>query len=382
MQPHRKIASNLLLHRGKFLCNPIVEVAEDGTILSVTTDENSEAIDRMAGTEHYSGVMIAGMINAHCHLELSYLHGKIAEGGGFAAFASEIGKIRSLASEEERLLAIERADAQMQREGIVAVADIVNGASSFATKRGSSIEYRNFAELFGLNTKDISSVESLLSYENTSLTLHSTYSLNSEIFRSVAQQNLNMPLSVHFMESQDEQNLYNGCGSLHDWYDRMGFKCDFLHHGSPAQRIVDSVPAERPIMLIHCCMVQQKDIDTIMGHFTAPVYWVLSPRSNDYISRIQPPVELLRRNGLNICVGSDSLASNHSLSVIEELKMFQDVPLAERLDWATRQGAAALGLSHLGEISIGKRPKISILSGIDYSTMQFTDSSRIKSIVF
>ncbi len=376
---HRRIASNLLLHRGKFLHNPIVEVAADGTIVSV--ESGSQDIDRMANTEHYSGIMMAGMVNAHCHLELSYLRGKISEGGGFASFASQIGKVRTQSTMEERLRAIEEADREMAREGIVAVGDIVNGESSFMTKSRSGIKYRNFAELFGLNTLDASSVESLLSYDNTSLTLHSTYSLNSAIFRSVAQEISNTPLSIHFMESADEQNLYDGCGSLHDWYRRMGFKCDFLHHGSPARRLVESVPADRSVMLVHCCMVRQEDIDLIMNHFTAPIYWVLSPRSNDYISRIEPPVELLRRNSLNICVGTDSLASNRSLSMIEELKMFGDVPLAERLDWATRQGAAALGLETMGEIEVGKRPGVMILSGVDYGSMALTDNSRIEVII-
>ncbi len=379
---YRRIASNLLLHRGELLRNPIVEVDKQGEIISVEHYRDGE-VDRMANTEFYAGIMCAGFVNAHCHLELSYLKGEIEEGRGFAHFASQIGRVRSQASIEDRVAAIKLADHEMMQSGVVAVGDIVNGDSSYATKESSKITYHSFAELFGLNTHDTSSVDKLLQYERTSLTPHSLYSLNDSIFRQIVeQQQDDTPLSIHFMESPDEKMLYEGQGALHDWYGRAGFNCDFLHYGSPAERLISCVPADRSVMLVHCCMVQQRDIDLVMEHFRAPVYWVLSPRSNHYISRISPPVELLRKSGLNICIGTDSLASNHSLSIIEELSMFRRVPLGERLDWATRQGAAALQISHLGEITVGKRPGINIISNIDYSAMEITKSTQVQRIVY
>ena len=68
----------------------------------------------------------------------------------------------------------------------------------------------------------------------------------------------------------------------------------------------------------------------------------LCPRSNRYISGLEPPVELLRRNRLNICLGTDSLASNDRLSVFEEMRMFPGIPLPELLAWVVRGGAQAL----------------------------------------
>ena len=66
-----------------------------------------------------------------------------------------------------------------------------------------------------------------------------------------------------------------------------------------------------------------------MNHFTAPVWWCLCPGSNRYISRLVPPVELFRRNGLNICLGTDSLASNTALSLLGEMRHLGKIPLAE-----------------------------------------------------
>ena len=80
-QPSRRIASNLLWTPQGLVRNPLVEVAADGRVLSVGTCSEP---DRMPGTEFYSGVLAPGLVNAHCHLELSYLRGAIPEGCGFA----------------------------------------------------------------------------------------------------------------------------------------------------------------------------------------------------------------------------------------------------------------------------------------------------------
>ena len=82
--------------------------------------------------------------------------------------------------------------------------------------------------------------------------------------------------------------------------------------------------------------------------------------------------------GLNICVGTDSLASNGALSLVDELRLLGDgVPLAERLLWVTAGGAAALGFGdELGEIAPGRRPGVVVLEGIDFSAMRLLPESR------
>ena len=334
----------------------------------------------MAGVEFYSGILCAGFVNAHSHIELSYLRGAIAEGEGFASFAESIGKVRGNFSEEECATAIMEADRTMWQEGVDAVGDIVNGTTSFSTKASSNIYYHNFVEVFGLRECNLMRQRQLLSHPNTSLTPHSTYSVAEAPFCEVCNNDTDKPLSIHFMESVSEAELYTGRGSLHEWYGRVGFCCDFLHHKSPAKRIVASTPKSRSVLLVHNCCISTRDIDTILSHFTAPVFWVLCPRSNNYISRIRPnSVELLRSHGksINICIGTDSLASNWSLSMVEEMKMFSQIPLAEVLQWATINGAMALGISDkYGSIEVGKRSGIVNLTGVNLDNFTLTDSSK------
>lgn len=339
----------------------------------------------MAGVEFHSGILCAGFVNAHSHIELSYLRGAIAEGGGFASFAESIGQVRGAFSEEERLSSIAEADKTMWQEGVDAVGDIVNGETSFEIKAKSPIFYHSFVEVFGLRECNIERQRALLNYPNTSLTPHSTYSVPDVPFRKVCGHDTESPLSIHFLETDDEKSLYIGSGNLHTWYEKVGFKCDFLHYGSPAKRIVECTPENRSLLLVHNCAVSEEDINAITEHFSAPIYWVLCPRSNAYISNIAPhTAEVLRatNHNINICIGTDSLASNWSLSIIEELKMFQGIPLAELLMWATINGAKALGIDdRYGSIEVGKQCGIVNITGVDFEDFTLTAQSQAKRIL-
>ncbi|WP_298026720.1 amidohydrolase family protein [uncultured Alistipes sp.] len=374
----RKIASNWLWTPEGFLRRPLVTLDDGGRILDVRT---CDAPDREPFTEFHAGLLTPGFVNAHCHLELSALRGRIPEGCGFAGFARAMGEVRGLADEEERRAAIAAADAEMTRGGIVAVGDIANGEAAFDVKSAGRIAYRTFAEFFGLRTMAADGLRPLLRHPRTSLTPHSVYSVQDAPFRALCAEGT-APLSIHFMESPAEAELFAGRGPLHEWYARAGFVCDFLHYGSPAERLVRSIPAERPLILVHACCVGEEEVRRILAHFTAPVYWCLCPRSNRYISRLAPPVALLRSLGARICLGTDSLASNRSLSLLDELRALGGVPLRESLRWATLGGAEALGLDDaLGTVAPGKRPGLNLLTGLDFERMALTPDTRVKPLI-
>lgn len=358
----RFIAAHYLIDRGEVIPRPIVKVDADGTILSV---EQWERLDSMANTEFYGGAICAGMVNAHSHVELSYLRGAIPSGTGFAGFARAIGQVRGNFSAEQRQRAMEAADQKMWQEGVAAVADIVNDSSTVDMKRRSAIHYHTMVEVFGLNSSIEPSRQIAREFGDADLTSHSTYSIQDGVFRQIADE-CRGPLSIHFMESDDEAALYRGEGSLAAWYERMGWRCDFLHYGSPAQRVISSVAPYKRVLLVHNCCVSEQEVQQLEQHFDEGPSWVLCPRSNDYISALRPPVEMLRRAGARICIGTDSLASNSSLSMIDELKCFSDVPAREVLKWATINGAEALGLrQQLGSIEKGKRPGVVLIDKVE-----------------
>ena len=284
-----------------------------------------------------------------------------------------MARVRERFTAEERLSALQTADRDMWMEGVDFCADIVNDNSSFAVKEKSQIYYRSFAEVFGLKQSNLDRCRDLVtSYPNTTLSPHSTYSVQQSDFEAVCSSHPDL-MTIHFKESEGEQQLFDNQGALAEWYRAVGFECDFLDYRSPAERIVRTIPACQSVMFVHNCHLTQADIDTIMGHFTAPVYWALCPRSNSYISGAKTAVhKLLMANNLNILIGTDSLASNSSLSIIEELKCFADVPLQTLLGWATTNGYKALNCSPRGWVNI---------DGVNLQTMTITEQATAKRVL-
>ena len=191
------------------------------------------------------------------------------------------------------------------------------------------------------------------------------------------------PLSIHFMESPGEQELFEGRGRLHARNLESGVGIDFAGYGSPASRIVASVPPDKNILLIHNTFVDEEVIDRIESHFEpGRVTWVLCPRSNDFIEGAHPPATLLHRKGVRIAIGTDSLASNETLSMPGEMKLLPEISLHDRIRWATLTGAEALGIdSWAGSFTPGKRPGAILLTGIDLGSMTLRTDAASRRIV-
>ena len=375
----RKIAAHYTLIDGELCRNIVVSVDDQRGVVAV---DRVTSLDNMASVEFYPGILIPGMVNAHCHLELSYLRGAIAEKSGFAGFARAIGAERNNFTSEERLHAASVADAQMWELGIEAVIDIANDDLVMPVKERSHIEYLTLFEVFGLTTQHVDNHKNMASkWTQSSITPHSTYSLQDATFRNAVNEN-NSIVSIHLLESKAEIELYQRQGSLWEWYERMGWECDFLSYASPAKRIVESIAHDKRVVLVHGCEATSDDIKSIDKHFTVPATWALCPESNRYISDAKPPVEMLRSMGSHIAIGTDSLASARELSMIENMRLLGDIPLAEMLTWATKNGAEAMGLSSkIGTIEVGKSPGLVLVEDVDLHNMRLTPQSRTHRIL-
>ncbi len=375
---NRRFASHYALIDGELRRNIVVEVNPSGKIVAIV---ERESLDNMASVEFYPGILIPGMVNLHCHLELSYLKGAIEEHSGFAGFARSIGAVRNNYTVEQRLHAASLADSVMWQEGVQAVLDIANDDLVMEIKERSKIEYRTLFELFGLGCNSIDKELSLADkYRDATITPHSTYSLQDEVFRQICKANTST-ISIHLLESSSEIELYEGRGSLKEWYDRMGWECDFLKYGSPARRVVESIEESHSVVLVHGCRATKEDAAMLDKHFKGGVTWALCPESNRYISCDRPPVEMLRNEGCRIGIGTDSLASARSLSMIDNLRQLGDVPLNELLTWATKHGAEALAMEHLGVLAVGKSPGIVVIEGVDMHNLRLTPESQARRLL-
>ena len=136
---------------------------------------------------------------------------------------------------------------------------------------------------------------------------------------------------------------------------------DRLLAGRPA-------PFDEHILLVHECCMDQEGIDAAKAVMTHP-FVAVCPLSNLFIHNVLPPIGLMRRNALKICVGTDSLSSNDDLNIVDELfclqRNFPEVPLGELLTWASRNGAEFLARPEFGALEPGRRPGLVFIDHLD-----------------
>lgn len=387
----RSVAAPYLLDSdGKLIRNSVVRFAADGTVLGV---EQCDRIDSLPQTEYHNGILIPGMTNAHCHLELSFFKGAIPQHVGMVEFIRHVVSKRNDYSREEQVARAIEEDLFMWREGIQAVGDISNDTTSFPAKAKAKAEgrtqYHTFAEFFGMPTDDEAeafyhrSVDPVVvAAEREGLeitpTQHSTYFMSDKLFKMAAHSPL---MSIHFMETPAEVEFFDRKGGIFELVSDAagGREPDFLAYGGHAERLVASLPKDAHLILIHNTQMRRKDMELILGYFE-DVTFVLCPRSNYYIDADFPPAQMLYEAGARVALGTDSLSSNTSLSLAEEIKWVSahnpNIPLAAVLQWATLNGARALRLGdEIGSFEPGKRPGAVLLTGVDFASMTLTDQA-------
>lgn len=383
-------APYLLGPDGKLIRNGVVHFAADGTVVGV---EQCENIDSLPQTEYHNGILIPGMTNAHCHLELSFFKGAIPQHVGMVEFIRHVVSKRNDYSREEQVARAVEEDLSMWREGIQAVGDISNDTTSFPAKVGAKVEgrtrYHTFAEFFGMPADDKAeafyhrSVDPLLAAaEKEGLaitpTQHSTYFMSDKLFKLATDSPL---MSIHFMETPAEVEFFDRKGGIFELVSEAGGRePDFLAYGGHAERLVGSLPKEAHLVLIHNTQMRRKDMEMILSYFD-DVTFVLCPRSNYYIDADFPPAQMLYEAGARVALGTDSLSSNTSLSLAEEIKWVSmhnpEIPLAAILQWVTLNGARALRFDgEIGSFEPGKRPGAVLLTGVDFQSMRLTDAAR------
>ena len=137
--------------------------------------------------------------------------------------------------------------------------------------------------------------------------------------------------------------------------------------------------------MVHNVAINQESIDYAKKHLETP-FFAICPLSNIFIHRALPPLDLMRENGLQICLGTDSLSSNTILSIAKEIvclhKNFPHIKLEEILQWACLNGARMLGKDDvLGSFEPGKKPGAVLVENLDWENMKFTDDTVTRRII-
>lgn len=370
------------------IVNGVLAIDEAGYVRGLYEPEQAAALNLPMKT-HYDGALLPGFINTHCHLELSHLSGQIPQHTGLFEFVSRIMKNRR-AEPSEILKAMADADEEMYQNGIVAVGDISNQSISASIKLNSKIYYHTFIEAMGFNPAQASSIISKAQQTQKSFTPlkssivpHAPYSVSDELFAAISalaegRDNL---ISMHNQETPAEDAFFESkTGDFLELYRMLGLNLDAYQPSgkSSLQTTLPKLPKTKTL-LVHNTQTTKADVDFAVSQHSN-LYWCLCPNANLYIEHTLPDVRLLAAASLKITLGTDSLASNHQLSILEEMQVLQKhkyIGFQELLRWATLNGAEFLGIDDtFGSFDIGKQPGILLLEQFDNE--QLTGASRIK----
>ena len=378
----RRIAAKYLypLVSTEPVINGFVELEDDGTVI-----RTGICADPAAEPEFYDGAVVPGFVNAHCHVELSYMKGLFRKGTGMAGFIDQINELRDTKSLEEKVRDLAEAMDSLWSQGVVAMADISNCADSFAVKTIHPMYTRTFLEVFGTEPEDCDAVmDGVRKLQqvadgfgiDAAPTPHACYTMSPELVTAVSVEGLKSGfLSFHSEETEEEEEmLKSGSGKMWENRKKAGMSVPPVTGKSSLLYFIDrllkghSAPFDEHILLVHECCMDQEGIDAVKAVMNHP-FVAVCPLSNLFIHNALPPIDLMRRNGLKVCVGTDSLSSNDDLRIVDELfclqRNFPEVPLGELFTWACRNGAEFLAKPEFGILEPGKCPGLVFVDYLD-----------------
>ena len=362
----------------------------EGVVVDIT-DESNAGND----IEKFNGILSPGFINTHCHLELSHMKGYIPEKTGLTDFILKVVFERHF-EESEILAAIEIAEKEMLQNGIVAVGDICNNTLTLPQKSKRQLRYHNFIEAsgfipavaesrFGRSVYFYNEYKAL--FPGSSIVPHAPYSVSPELFRMINDFPNNNILTIHNQETIAENELFKSKqGDFIRMYDKMNIDiAAFNPTGKNSlQTYLPSLQHYQSLILVHNVFTTKEDIN-FEQHQTSNIkqqtHYCLCPNANLYITNTLPDVNLLMEQECNIVLGTDSLASNHQLSILEEIKTLQQhfpfITLETMLQWATINGARALQMENeLGSFEKGKKPGIVLIDHLNNSTLSHLSTAK------
>lgn len=356
----------------------VVEIADDGTIIAIH-DTPKE------GTIHYEGILAPGFVNVHCHLELSHMKGAIPEHTGLVAFLQQVMQKRFGFTDEQKAAAREQAINEMYANGVVAVGDICNTADVVDLRASGKMHVHSFVEALGFNEMPVKQYEYAVQVYDTyaaqpvgntmlrqSVVPHAPYSVSHALFKLIDAHNPASLISVHNQETPAEDAFYTKKeGAMRDLLHGLGIDDAFFHPSgkSSLQTYMRWMQPSHQFILVHNTCTTHDDV-VMMQRLHPDVYWCLCPNANMYIENRLPDINMLLLDANNICIGTDSLSSNHQLSVLAELvtikQHYPNIDWATLLRWATWNGARALQMQHaIGKIEEGKNPGIIQIQNIE-----------------
>lgn len=367
------------------IVNGFVSIDKEGTIISI--GQKQDLKDQKC--RHIQGIIIPGMINTHCHLELSHLQGKIPSGTGLIKFLKEVVSLREQDPEFVKAR-IKEEDRSMYKEGIVAVGDISNTLDTVSTKVNSEIKYYTFIEMFDFMQKSMTE-RTIDQYKNVykghsgsdgnkkTRVPHAPYTVTGDLMAYISGKvEDHETVSIHNQETPAENEFLNKKeGEFLSFFKHFGFEAIDLDpiNQSAIHYPTSYLPSTAKTLFVHNTMTSLEDIQHAQN-WSKNVYWATCANANLYIENRLPNYINFIDQGAKMTIGTDSLSSNWQLSIWEEIKTIKKynayISNEMLFEWATLNGAEALSYDDkLGSLEEGKSPGL-VAIDLDYNEGNFS----------
>ena len=354
----------------------VVNVDKSGKIISVIDSRKKIPTNKL---EVFEGIISPGFINAHCHLELSYLQNKISKQVGLVDFIKEL-QLKKI-NNENIYEAIEQAENLMIKNGIVGVGDICNTDYTLKQKVKKNLKYYNFIEMYAVKTNqvekcfnDAKCLKKKFVKHNLQSTIvpHSTYGVHPRLMHMILNyMKENDLISIHNLETESERDyLHKKSGNIFRWLKQLDADLSIWSQTPNSHELINNF--NKQTIFVHNTFARKIEIENKLC--------CTCPKANLFIEGVLPSYDKFDKDSL--CVGTDSLASNENLSILEELFIIQKNStycLNTLLKIGCLNGAKALKFNSLGSISEGKNPGLNLITNI--KNYKLTNESVVKPLL-
>src|ERR1700730_16364347 len=334
-------------------------ILEVGKFADVTKKYSTEEIVDLS-----EQALLPGLINAHCHLDYTCLHGKIPRQKSFTDWIQAINAEKAKLSPKDYVRSINEGFTEAKRFGTTTIANLT-AFPELVSKVQAPIRTWWFAELIdgrdpsGANEIVDLAAEQLKPQKHWGLAPHTPFTASANLYRRCEEiaRRENILLTTHLAESSEEMSMFQDVkGPLYEFLKEIGRDMSDCGRGTPSAhfRIIEG---NRPCLLVHVNELTKTDFD-LLTKMKIKSSIVHCPGSHEYFGHSSFQYDKLRDLGFNICLGTDSLASNDDLSLLAELRAFQkvfpDVSPEDILKMVTVNPARALQQENaLGKIRAG-----------------------------
>ncbi len=352
-------------------------VIEDGRITAVGT---ASELATASATDYGQAAVCPGFVNAHTHLELTDLLGRVPPTADFTDWLTRLVAVRRSPppAKADVLRTVHAGMRQSLLAGVTTIGDITTAPSwtrgalsawpGLVVSFGEVIAIGSTRDQLARRLEEAASAGPSSGRLTRGVSPHAPYTVEPDAMQACAERARAdaLPICIHLAETIDEDSFTRtGTGRFRDYLAGLGvIDDDFEAPGcGPVELAVRTGLMGRATVLAHANYVDDDDLDRI-GRGGASVAYC--PRTHAAFGHPPHPFKRMRAAGINVCIGTDSLASNPSLSVLDELRALRragpEVPPDEILAMGTLCGARALGLDHLtGSIAVGKRADLVVL---------------------